>query len=173
MEKQIIVFGSWFDSDDAVRVDYNSIRTLEATSHAELRLKVRGVLLAQLDELVSSVVGNFRTVFITKAGQRVTENELQFINSIPPGYGAVSQAGWRPTHGCWEDQVMYFVPAGSTLPGGKKLKEGERIQLTYNSYCPGAEEERLKKFFEDKSNLIGWIKPPDYNDPEEGSEADS
>ncbi len=168
MEQVIIFVGGDCAYNSNVRVDFESLMGTEVKSVKELRLKVRGVLLAQLDELVGQISDTYcETCFITKAGQRVSEQDLQLINSIPNGYGVVTHASWRATHACWEDWSSYFVPAGSTLPDGNKLKEGEWIQLKYNWYDPGTEGERLKAFFRDTRNLVNWEKQWDESDVED------
>ena len=69
---------------------------------------------------------------------------------------------------------MYFVPVGSTLPDGQKLKEGEWVQLKYSGYYDSKELSRLHRFFNDKRNLTGWIKQYDERgSDEESSDADS
>jgi hypothetical protein len=151
---KIIVFCGY---GDAVTLKMEDFRSVEATSEKELRLKVRGIILAQLDELVTSAVSCFEIRFLTKAGQRLTPDETRFINSLPPGFGVVTRAGWRATHECWENWEVCHVPAGSLLPSGEKLKEGELVQLRYNWNYPGDEERQIDAFFSDKRNLAGWV----------------
>jgi hypothetical protein len=149
---KIIVFAHYWD-DNGEHINYENIKTLEATSTKELRLKVRGALLAQLDELVERIVGRqFEELLVTKLGQRLSHDDYKRVESVPAGYGIVIRTCWRATHGD-EEFASYHVPAGSTLPNGEKIREGELVRL--REY--GSKEEQIKRFFDSTQEPEGWI----------------
>lgn len=112
MEK-IFEYGFYGQGTDFVE---RAVHDIEATTKEELRLKLRGSLLANLDEMISRIVeGRFQLQYVSSLGQRLDPDKYNRLQSLPKGFALllfVTQVRWMEYI-----TVYYRVPEGDEVNG--------------------------------------------------------
>lgn len=90
-----------------------AVSDVEAQSEKELRLKIRGRLLANLDSIVEELMEKtFSLQYMTPLGQRVYPEVYEMIQSLPKGHALIEYT-YQVRSGCIEYRTMYYrAPEG-------------------------------------------------------------
>lgn len=151
----LYVIGGYYR--DLATIDESPFQKLKASSEEELLQAVRAEIAAQAERIVERIATTFEPLFITELGQKVCRTDLAIIEACPSGHGAVVRSGWRATHAEWEIFAHYHVPAGSLLPDGQTIREGELVHLRCGIWGGEEQEKRDRDFFRNSQNTATWV----------------
>ncbi len=134
------IYVSHFHGFNDLEATKMAVSGIEAESEKELRLKLRGRLLANLDSIVEELMEKtFSLQYVTPLGQRVYPEVYEMMQSLPKGYTLIEYT-YQVRPGCIDYRTMYYQAPEGIEVDGKTLRESEfyRAGGYYGSNPPWA-----------------------------------